>query len=446
VKKTIGVIGAGIAGLAAAHRVSAEHDVIVFERAARSGGKIHSQHIDRYLFEWGPAGFLSNADALRALVSEIGLDDALIEAAPAAKNRFIYWGGALHAIPSKPPQLLGMSLLSPAGKLRAIGELFVGRRAARAGGADESVFDFMRRRFGREVAERIVSPVLLGVSGGDAKTTSLAAVFPRLPELEREHGSVIRGMMRGARTGARMCSFSAGGMQRLTDRLAERLGDRLRLSTPVERIERHGAGWRIAFPGGDAQVDGVIVTAPSAAAAALAAGFDAELAAQIRTIAYAPMRAIGVAFRRADVPHPLDGFGFLVARNAGARILGAVFTSTVMPEQAPPETAYLRIFVGGATDPDAGALDAERVRAFVLADLQTTLGITAEPLDYHEVVWPEAIPQYAIGHGDTIRAIEARTATHPRFALAGNAYRGLGVGDNVRDALAIADRIAGSES
>jgi oxygen-dependent protoporphyrinogen oxidase len=245
-------------------------------------------------------------------------------------------------------------------------------------------------------------------------------------------------MLRGGRAGARLTTFAGDGMQRLTDRLAEQLGTRLRRGAGAERIEPHAGGWRVFAAGDAVAADRVVVATPSAAAADLVAGFDAALARELRTITYAPMRAIGVAFRAADVPVALDGFGFLAARGSGVRILGATYTSTIVPEQAPPGTAYVRVFVGGAVDPDAALLDAEHVRAFVLADLRTVLGVTAEPIAYHEVVWPQAIPQYTLGHRTRVAAIAALAAQHPGLAFAGNAYRGLGVGDTVRDAFAVA--------
>ena len=438
----IAVIGGGIAGLAAAYRLMAAHDVVVFEREPIAGGKIRSQRIGDFLFEWGPSGFLSSAAELNALVDELGLAGSVIEAGPAAKKRCIFWNGKLHEIPAKPPEMLRMTLLSPLGKVRALGDLFIARRAERDGADDESIFAFMERRFGREVAERIVAPVVLGVSGGDAKTSSLAAVFPRLPVLERESGSIVRARARAARTAPRMCTFADGGMQQLTDRLAQRLGERIRFGTPVRRIEPTTSGWRIEHAGGADVADGAILATPATEAAGLLAGFDAALAARVRTIPYAPMRVVGIAFRAADVAARLDAFGFLAARGSGVRILGAVYTSTVAPDQAPPESVYLRVFLGGAADPGIAELDAGAVRAIVRADLATALGIAAEPIAYHDIVWRAAIPQYGVQHRATVRAIEAAATTHPHLALIGNAYRGLGVADTVRDALAVAARFA----
>jgi oxygen-dependent protoporphyrinogen oxidase len=435
----IAVVGGGIAGLTAAYRLSAAHDVVVFEREAVAGGKIRSQQIaGGYVFEWGPSGFLASADEVNALVTEIGLADALTAARPAAKNRFIYWNGRLHQLPAKPPEALKMSLLSPLGKLRAARELFVPVGDA---DVDESVLAFMQRRFGREVAERLVAPALLGISGGDAATTSMTAIFPRVRAIEAEHGSVLRGLMKGPRRSTGLVSFADGGMQTLTDRLAERLGDRLRTGVSVHRLTPLDAGWRIAHDGGETVADAVIVATPSDAAARLLEGFDVALAARVREIPYAPMRVVGVAYRAADVSAPLDGFGFLAARNQGVRVLGALYTSTIIPEHAPAGTAYVRALLGGTTDPDIATLDTDTVAAIVRADLRTTLGITATPIAQHEIVWPHGIPQYTLAHPAIVAAIEGMTATHPGLSLAGNAYRGLGVSDTVRDALAVAARV-----
>lgn len=315
----IAVVGGGIAGLAAAHALAESHDVTVFEREGVAGGKVRSETVDGCLFEWGPAGFLSTAAPLRELIAAVGLGDACVEAAPAAKKRYIYWGRRLHELPSKPAGALAMSLLTPFGKLRALRELTIAQLKE---STDESVAAFMQRRFGREVAERIAAPALLGISGGDAATTSLGAVFPRVGAFERDYGSVIRGLAR-TRTGAgRLTSFAGGGMQRLTDRLAERLGPRLRTGATVTRIERAGSGWCVTSDSGRLTADGVILAIPSAVAAQLVAGFDAQLAAQLARIPSAAMRAVGVAFRTRDVPAPLDGFGFLVARGNGVRVSG----------------------------------------------------------------------------------------------------------------------------
>lgn len=436
----IAVVGAGIAGLAAAFRLSAAHDVTVFEREDEPGGKIRSEAVDGYLFEWGPNGFLSSAAELRALASDAGLDGDVVEADAAASKRCIFWNGRLHALPVKPQQALRLSLLSAGGKLRAARELFM--RPPKGAPERESVDAFFARHFGREVAERLVAPALLGISGGDARATSVDALFPRLRVMERERGSVLRALARSA-SGQRtkMLGFGPRGMQHLTRTLAGRLGERLQTGCAVERVLPESGGWRLTHARGESRADALVLAVPADLAAQMLADADAELAGLLREIPYSSMRVVGIAFRSHDVPVPLDGFGFLAARGEGVRILGALYSSSMFPQQAPDGIAYLRVFLGGALDPHAVALDTASARAIVRADLERTLGIRAEPVAYHEAMWPRAIPQYGLGHPALVAEIERRAASHERLVLTGNAYRGIGVGDAVRDALAGAARL-----
>ncbi len=442
------MVGGGIAGLAIAARLMRTHDVRVFERAADPGGKIRSQRIDGYTFDWGPSGYLSSAPELAAFVEETGLAGETVEAAPAAASRAIFYGGRLHKLPTRPVEALDMTLISVLGKLSVLKEPFVSRYVQRNPERDESVFEFVERRLGREIAERLVSPVLLGISGGDARFTSLDALFPRMRATEREHGSLFFGALKGRRKPGRLTNFGAAGMARLIARLVELLGERLETDTALTRLERTSDGWDLTLQrGADGPperfaADRVVLAIPAYDAAGIAADFDAALAAELHGIPYAPMRVAGIAFRAGDVIPPLDGFGFLVARGSGVKILGAIYNSTLFPMQSPPGMAYFRVFLGGALDPESAGLSEIRARELVRADLRATLGIEAEPAAYHETVWPRAIPQYRLDHRARLARIDARLAVLPGLDLAGNAYRGLGLGDNVRDALDVADRIA----
>lgn len=431
----VAIVGAGVAGLSAALSLQADHEVVVFEAEGAPGGKMRSEHRDGYLFEWGPNGFLSDAKEMRALCDDLGIADELVEANAAAAKRYIYWGGKLHALPQKPPQALTTALLSPLGKARALRELFYKPDASVRD--RETVQDFFVRHFGIEVAERIVAPALLGMSAGDACETSVDAAFPKLREMEREYGSMLRAAMRNRPAErSKLLSFGAAGMQRFADAARGRLGDRLRLTAPVERIDRDDASWRVSATGETERFDAVIATAPAYAAASMVRAFDSKLSALLGHIAFAPMRVLGLAFRAKDVPVPLDGFGFLAARRQGVRILGALYTSTMYPEQAPPDTAYMRVFMGGAADPEVMALDEDAACQVALHDLRTTLGITAEPIAHHKVLWPKAIPQYGRDHVALVAQIDAHVKRHRRLVIAGNSYRGLGVGDTVREAVA----------
>lgn len=434
---TLAVVGAGIAGLVVTHRLGATCDVVVFEREAFPGGRIRTQALDAYHFDWGPNGFLPSDD-LRALARELELDAELVEASPTASKRWIYWNRKLRPVPTSPPQVLRTSLLSPFAKVRAALEPFVADNESLG---EESVFAFAARRFGYDVAARIVAPALQGVSAGDAASTSLDALFPRMREFEREHGSVVRGMLHSGRKPGRLTTFAPGGMQTLTDRLAERARATIRYESTVERVEAFEGGWRLTHSGGTTAADDVVIAAPAGVAAALVERFDSELARDLREIPYAPMRVVGIAFRRSEVKAALDGFGFLAARCQGVRILGAIYTSSIFPQQAPPDTVYLRVFLGGAVDPTAIDLSAEGLRATVEADLAAVLKIRAAPIAYHEISLRRAIPQYHLGHRALVGRIEEKLGAHRGLHLTGNAYRGVGVADTIRDALAVAARV-----
>lgn len=433
----IAVAGGGLAGLVAALRLQDAHEVTVFEREAEAGGKIRSELLDGFLFDWGPNGFVSSSAELLEVVRACGLENDLVLADAAAKKRYVYFGGRLHALPSGPQDLFGFSLLSAGGKLRALRGL-VTRPPQTA--AEENVYDFFAQRFGEQVADRVVRPALLGITAGDARDTSMDALFPRLRELERQHGSLLKGLLRSKRRPGRLATLR-GGMSRLIDGLTQRLGARVELSCAVLRIGREGMRWRVEHARGVGDFDAVILAVPAYAAANMLRDADSALATLLDRIPYAPMRVCGIAFRASDVARPLDGFGFLAARGQGVRILGALYTSTVFPDEAPDGTVYLRVFLGGTSDPPALHLSADDALAVIRRDLASVLGITADPIAYHEHLWRRAIPQYAIGHTALLREIDDELASRPRLALAGNAFRGIGVVDVVRDSFAQVDRL-----
>ncbi|HEY3676001.1 MAG TPA: protoporphyrinogen oxidase [Candidatus Tumulicola sp.] len=433
----IAVVGGGLAGCSVAWRLRLQHDVVVYEPAGRAGGVVRSERFEDFVFDCGPNGFLSNAPEIGQLVDEVGLRERCVPAASAAK-RYIYWDGRLHAVPSKPPQALATRLVSPLAKLSALRDVFARPQDT---DPDESVDAFFRRHFGEQVARRIVATALLGITAGDSTQTSVGALFPRLLELQREHGSIVRAGMRARRSPGTLTSFPAG-MQSLSDALMHGLGERLRTNTTVTSIARDGAGWRVRSQGdGDERFDALVLATPADVTAALLESVDGALGDLLRGIEYVPMRVAGIAFARADVPGDLDAFGFLAARGQGVRILGALYTSSLFPSQAPPDVAYFRVFLGGAFDPQAATCDAETARAIVREDLRRVLGIEAAPQSWHEVVWPRAIPQYALGHAARVRAIESRAQTLGAIGLTGNAYRGVGVADVVRDAFAVAGKV-----
>jgi protoporphyrinogen/coproporphyrinogen III oxidase len=441
----VAVVGGGLAGLSVAWRLRSRHDVVVYDSLGLVGGCVRSQRAGSYVVDYGPNGFMSNSPELAQLVDELGLRDRAVPARAASK-RYIYWDGRLHLVPMKPPQALSTQLISPFGKLAAARDLFA-RAGESTADSNESVDGFFTRHFGTEVAQRIVATALLGINGGDSKRTSVAALFPRLVELERARGSILRAAGSGRRTPGTLMSFP-DGMGELPAALAAHLGSIVRgvragTNPPVRAIARDGAGWRInAGDGHEERFDVAILATPSYVSAELLEPTDNELAELLRGIEYAPMRVSCVAFDSGDVPTPLDGFGFLAARRQGISILGALYTSSLFPDQAPQGKAYLRVFSGGVFDPEAVDRDDDAARATVLQDLRRVLGIDGPVRSWNEILWFRAIPQYALDHIQRVRAIEARADALGNVRLIGNAYHGVGIADVVRDAFAVAERLS----
>lgn len=307
----------------------------------------------------------------------------------------------------------------------------------------------MARRFGRGVAEAFAGPFVLGITAGDAGALSLDALFPRLRALEREHGSVLLGLLRAQRraksaagTPERLTSFRGGGMSRLTERLRQQLGDCVRTGAEVTALRRTATGYEVAWGGERLAADALILAAPAFVAAELLQSVCAEASSLLRSIPYADVTVFGLGYHRVDVPNPLDGFGFLVPRGEGVRVLGVLYSSSIFPDQAPAGRVLLRVIAGGSLDPDFGGLSEAAQLEAVRRDLRVTLGVVAEPEWVERVPWPKGIPQYTLGHQERVRRARAALGRFPGLLLAGNAYDGVGVNDTVRSARDAAQALA----
>ncbi len=436
----VAIVGAGISGLTVAYRLQqAGVEVVMLEREAVAGGKIRSSSQNGLTFDWGPNGFLSNAPDTLKLVEDLGLTSELEPASDAAKHRFIWRNGALHKLPGTPPAAIASKLLTPFQKIRALLEYFVPAKQPET----ESVFDFAARRFGRAVAETFIAPMVIGITSGDARATSLDALFPRMRGMEQSKGSLLKAMIaaqrRAKKTGvkppsSRLTSFKQGGIQRLTDRLQELLGSSLRLGVTVSKLEPLNHGYRVFSSAGMLTVDAVILATPAFVSANLIESSNLELALELRGIPYANVRVFGLTFNLSDVPASLEGFGFLATRNQGIRILGCLYTSTLFPAQTSNNQVFLRVICGGSTDPEFTDLSSETALEIVKHDLQKTLGITVPPLLVQEARWNKGIPQYTLSHPTRLSRIQTLLEQAQGLYLAGNAYRGVGVNDCIREA------------
>jgi oxygen-dependent protoporphyrinogen oxidase len=445
------VAGAGISGLACAHQLhSAGRSVLVADKAESAGGVIRSVREDGYLIEVGPNSTLQTKASLGELISSAGVFDRLVPASESARNRYIVRGGELRALPMSPPALFSTRLFSPGARLRVFREPFIGRGTEK----DEAVSGFFRRRFGPEIADYAVDPFVSGVYAGDPDRLGVRSAFPMLADFESGSGSVIKGAIRAAKERKRsgekrqkpvMISFDEG-MQTLTDALAAKLGEGLRLGTEVVSLGGEDDGsWRVRLRSaqGDTDVlcDNVVVATPADVTADFIGALDHECAAGLRQVAYAPVASVYLGFDRGAVAHPLDGLGFLVPSKERRNVLGTIFSSSLFPGRAPDGSVALTVFAGGVRRPDVVGMGDGELVAMVLAELSELLGTSGEPAFTKISRWQRAIPQYNIGHFavvDHVRALEER---HKGLYFCTNFAGGISVGDCVETAAATANRV-----
>lgn len=407
----IAILGAGISGLAAAHSLAPRAEVVVFEARHRAGGNIRTGDLHGCRVEWGPNGFLDNEPTTLELVAELGLAARLQPADGAAARRFLWREGRLRAIPSKPQGFLTSSCIPLVARLRALAEPLIGSKSM----ADESVFDFARRRLGRGVAEILVDAMVTGVFAGDPRRLSVASAFPRLHALEAEHGSLMRGARgRGFGPAGHLTSFD-DGLQVLVDTLARRLD--VRFGTSVGGLsELLAEGF-----------DHILCTLPAARAADLV---DSDLGALLRRIPSAPVAVVGLVFE-SSAPVP-QAFGFLSPHGQGLEILGALCDSAIFPGRAPVGKHLVRVLIGGRRNADAVELEDDRLVDLAFRNLERAWGPLPAPAAHGVVRHRLGIAQYERGHASLLREIESHCPPHLR--LAGSSYRGAALNACVREA------------
>jgi len=462
----IAVVGGGIAGLAAAHRLvepaaarRTAVELILIEALDRLGGTIVTEYADGYLIEGGPDSFLTEKPWGVDLCNRLGLAERLIPTQPGRRRTLLLRGHRLLPLPDG-FQLLAPSLLIPfwrspvlswRGKLRATTELIVPRRRSQE---DESVGEFVTRRFGREILERVVQPLVSGIYAADPSGVSLLATMPRFAEMERVQGSIIRALRRSAQPrelrdggGPRWSLFTApaGGMQELVFAIAQRLPPTsVKLRRRVTSVARAGGArpWRVNLADGTTLlVDGVILAVPAPKAARLVNGLDPALGGQLAAIRHHSSAVVTFGYDRAAVRHPLDGFGFVVPRVEGRPILACSFSSLKFPGRAPDGSVLLRAFVGGDWAPDALERDDAGLAAATQQHLAGILGISSPPVLVRVHRHPAAMPQYEVGHLDRVGAIRDRIARRPGLAFCGNALTGVGIPDCIHSGEQAAEQV-----
>lgn len=441
------VAGAGIAGLAAALELQSRgREVLVIDPSDRPGGVMRTDHMAGYVVERGPNTVQIKAPMRRFLEAR-GLEAAIQPARPASRLRQLLRRGRLVRVPTSPFGLLSTPLLTVRGKLRLCAEPFV----RRGDGRSESVAEFVRRRAGDEVVRGLVGPFLTGLYAGDEEQLGADAVLGRAVELERRYGSLVFGGLAAAlsRRGEKGLPGTWSGQHGfgpLARQLAAQLAEPPALGSRVARISPDATGWRldIVAPSGELalRARAVVLALPAPVAAEVLRSVDAEIAAALSGIAYAPIVSVALGVLPADARARIQGFGFLVPREERLRLLGCLFMSQIFPGRAPEGSELLQCMLGGTRWPDAVAQPDDALLAALRDDLERSLGYRGEPLVLGMGRWARAVPQPGRDHGERVRF--ARQALPKGLALAGSYVAGVGVADALASGLAAAESLQSS--
>lgn len=447
--KTVAVIGGGITGLTAAFALKRKGvPVSLFEASGRVGGVIQSLRRDGYLAEFGPNTLLETSPKIGQLVRDAGLQSRRLDPDPKAEARYVVRYRRPVEMPAKPLGFLTTELFSLKAKLAVLREPFV---KPRRDGVEESIAQFVVRRFNQEFLDHAIDALVAGIYAGDPYKLSVTHAFPKLKALEDNYGSMIKGQVLGARERKkrgevakdRAPKFSFDeGLQVLPDTLAAQLGDSLKLNTPVSKLARTDAGWKVTTSSGESEHSGVIFcgTAPRLAGLKIEAA-NLPSFAPFSEIRYPPVASVVLGFRREDVAHSCSGFGMLIPRIEGFKILGTIFSSALFPNRAPAGHHTLTSYVGGERYPELASLPAEKLYEIVCEDLKVLLGVRGKPTFQHCVFYPQAIPQYNVGYGrykDLMADVEAKA---PGLFLAGHYRDGISLSDSMVSGLNVAERV-----
>ena len=454
--RRIAIIGGGISGLTAAyfleqHRLSgAPLEYVLYEASARVGGVLRTEHVEDCLVEAGPDSFLTEKPWAADLCRELGIGDQLIGSNDADRGTYILVRGRLVPMPDGllmvPTRLLSAALsplFSLSTKLRLLSEWF---HQPRSSDEDESVGALVERHYGAEMAERVADPLLAGVYGGEASQLSVRAVLPRFREMESKYGSLGRGMLKTYHKGTvrqrPLFTSLKNGMQQISDAIVAHLPvTSVRANDVATTVRYNGKTWSVATRQGEQSFESVIMAVQAPLASKLLQTTSAELASELRAITYSSSVIVALGFDekvRAALP---SGFGFLVPRREGKRILAVTFVHNKFSHRAPENRALLRCFLGGSRNEGAVDMSEEELVRVVREELRQILGLSADPLFTRVYRWKDAMAQYNVGHLDRLERIERLRGNLPGLALCGNAYRGIGVPDCVRSGREAAESV-----
>lgn len=447
----IAVLGGGISGLTAAHALMRQgHRVVVLDRGVTPGGRIQTEQRHGFLVEHGPNSMISPAPGAENLIASLGLGGERIDKGNGVRHRYLVRDGRAHALPLNPFGFFSSNFFSVRGRLRMLVEPFV-----RRGSDDESVADFVRRRFGRELLDYVFDPLIGGIYAGNPENLSMTALLPRLKQLERHYGSVVRGVAAKAFAGMdprfdprrrNLFSFEQG-MSSLPRRLAAELGTRVWSGVRVEGLRAEaGGGFHLSLRDRDAErtlrVDGVVVALPAYATSKVLAPMAPLATEALAAIKHPPLAVVALGYRRDQIAHPLDGLGVLTPTIEHRKVLGFLFSSTLFSHRSPDGHILLTAYVGGARQPELARLPREELIAMVKSEAVDLLGASAEQVFDSVRYWRHGLPQPDLGHASRIESLHQLEQEHPGLVVTGNYVTGVSTAACIDAALAAATRVS----
>jgi oxygen-dependent protoporphyrinogen oxidase len=444
------IIGGGISGLSLAYFLLERErslDIVVLESEKKAGGKIWTDKADGFLCEGGVNGFLDNRPRTLELIGKLALTS--LRSSETARKRYIFSDGKLQLLPESPVSFFSSNLLSLYGRMRVLYEILVPMKKEN----DETLADFARRRLGREAYEKLIDPMASGIFAGDPETMSLKSCFPRIYELEKKYGSLIKAMIKlrkeakrsgkkvGPGPGGVLTSFY-GGMETIISALKGYLGERLKTDSRVVSIDKNGNNYvTYLHDGSNVESEAVVIATPAYAASEMVKGIDRNLSLTLDEIFYPAISVVCFGYKRDKIKQPLDGFGFLIPNREGRKILGTLWDSSIFPNRAPEGYMLLRSMIGGVRSSELAMYDENDLINIVIDELQVIMDLRVQP-DFVKVYKHErGIPQYPSGHEKRLETISEFISRFKRLYLTGNAYRGIGVNDCIENSHKLAERI-----
>lgn len=449
------IVGGGISGLAALHFIKKKnpaYSVKVYESDKRLGGTIGTDKINGYSFDWGPNGFLDREPLTLQLIDELGLTDQLERANEKVTNRFILRKGKLRLVPMSPPKFIVSDILPLIGKLRLVIEPFAKKRPE---GLDESIYDFVKRRIGRDAADYLVQPMVSGIYGGMADRLSLQSCFPIMREMEDEYGGLFKAMIGKAKKakaagkksggpsgpGGWLTSFK-GGLYTIIEGFATKYKNDIITGNGINKVTKTDNGYSLETSSGETVLASkVVLSLPTFKAVDLVSQMSGELADSFNAIPYAPISVVCFGYDKSKVGHDLDGFGFLVPSKEKKQILGSIWTSSIFDNRSPDGMVQFRTMIGGDGDHDSINLNDQELIDVIKKDLNDIVKLNGEPDEIKIYRWAQGIPQFKIGHSKRMDRLNNELDRLGDLYITGNAYYGIGLNDCVKQSYKIAQDI-----